>query len=77
MRLAAASVPEPARCLPSLPPPPQIFFEEQWDDILAANPALFAHGLADRKALLSAASIYWWAGGGGGAMLAPPAQYAG
>lgn len=43
--------------LPSL----QIFFEERWDDILAANPALFAHGLADRKALLSAASIYWCA----------------
>ncbi|PRW56400.1 divinyl chlorophyllide a 8-vinyl- chloroplastic [Chlorella sorokiniana] len=37
----------------------QIFFEERWEDILAANPALFAHGLADRKALLSAASIYW------------------
>ncbi len=47
-----------ARCPLSL----QIFFEERWDDILAANPALFAHGLADRKALLSAASIYWCAG---------------
>lgn len=34
----------------------QIFFTERYDDVLAANPALFA---ADRKAMLLAASVYW------------------
>lgn len=36
----------------------QIFFQEQYDDILAANPALF-DGAVDRKAMLMAGSVYW------------------
>lgn len=37
----------------------QIFFQERYDDILAANPALFAEGPPDRRAALSAASVWW------------------
>lgn len=47
--LAAASTLSP-------PSAEQIFFTERYDDVLAANPALFA---ADRKAMLAAASVYW------------------
>lgn len=35
----------------------QIFFQERYDDVLAANPALFAHGAPDRRTALSAASV--------------------
>ncbi|KAL4427874.1 hypothetical protein ABPG75_001963 [Micractinium tetrahymenae] len=34
----------------------QIFFTERYNDVLAANPALFA---ADCKAMLAATSVYW------------------
>jgi hypothetical protein len=36
----------------------QIFFQERFDDVLAASPAMFG-GASDRKAMLAAASIYW------------------
>lgn len=63
--LAPASPSHPHPCHPHATPPchhtrrRQIFFQERFDDVLAASPALFAHGMADRRDLLAAASVYW------------------